>query len=237
MSLDLTVLLATTASVAFLHVLLGPDHYVPFIALARARRWSMKRAASITLLCGLGHVLGSIVLGGVGIALGTAVGTLEAAEATRGSIAAWALIAFGLVYLLWGLRRAWKNRPHTHVHRHPGGLSHAHSHGHIDDHAHPHDEAAHRSVTPWVLFIVFVLGPCEPLIPLLMYPAATGAWLSTVLVGAVFTVITLATMLAAVLLGLRGLRFVRIAPLERWAHALAGAAVLISGLAIEVLGL
>ena len=237
MSLDTTVLLATTASVAFLHALLGPDHYVPFIALARARGWSLKRVAGITLLCGLGHVLGSIVLGSVGIALGTAVGSLEAAESTRGSIAAWALIAFGLVYLLWGLRRAWKNRPHVHVHRHPGGLSHAHVHRHRADHAHPHDEAARRSLTPWVLFIVFVLGPCEPLIPLLMYPAALGAWLSTVLVGVVFTVVTLATMLATVLLGVRGLRFVSIAPLERWGHALAGAAVLFSGLAIEVLGL
>jgi hypothetical protein len=33
------VLLVTALSVGFMHTLLGPDHYVPFIVIGRARRW------------------------------------------------------------------------------------------------------------------------------------------------------------------------------------------------------
>lgn len=237
MDIDILVLLATAASVAFLHALLGPDHYLPFVALAKARGWTLGRTARITLLCGLGHVLGSVVISGVGIALGLAVGSVEETEAARGSIAAWALIAFGLVYTVWGLRRAWVDRPHSHLHHHADGSVHRHTHGHAAEHAHPHGANEPGRLTPWVLFIVFVLGPCEPLIPLMMYPAALGAWTATVLVALVFSVVTLATMLGAVLLATTGLRFVSVAPLARWSHALAGLALLASGLAIEVLGL
>jgi len=39
MSHDLTVLAITAASLGFFHTLFGPDHYLPFIRMARARRW------------------------------------------------------------------------------------------------------------------------------------------------------------------------------------------------------
>ena len=67
---ELAVLSVTAASIALIHTLLGPDHYLPFIVMARARRWSMRKTACVTLLCGAGHVLSSVLLGGVGIAAG-----------------------------------------------------------------------------------------------------------------------------------------------------------------------
>ena len=48
--------LAAAGGVAFLHTLLGPDHYLPFIVLARARSWSKTRTLVVTTICGLGHV-------------------------------------------------------------------------------------------------------------------------------------------------------------------------------------
>ncbi len=54
---------------------------------------------------------------------------------------------------------------------------HAHEHTHDGEHAHVH-ESESSSITPWVLFVIFVLGPCEPLIPLLMFPAASRGCLS-----------------------------------------------------------
>ncbi len=65
------ILLLTAASIAFLHTILGPDHYLPFVALGKARKWSLAKTLRITLYCGLGHVLSSVVIGGVGIVLGT----------------------------------------------------------------------------------------------------------------------------------------------------------------------
>jgi hypothetical protein len=88
-----------------------------------------------------------------------------------------------------------------------------------------------------VLFIVFVLGPCEPLIPLLMYPAAMESWGGVLLVTGVFGAVTLATMTGVVALGSRGLDLVPLGRLERFSHALAGGAIFLSGVAIQFLGL
>jgi len=107
------VLYSTAASVAFVHTLLGPDHYLPFVAMSRAGGWSRRKTIVITVLCGLGHVLSSAVLGLIGIALGIAAFKLEWIEQFRGDLAGWLLLAFGLVYFLWGVRRAIRNQPHS----------------------------------------------------------------------------------------------------------------------------
>ena len=56
--------IAAAGGIAFLHTILGPDHYLPFIVMARARSWSMARTLLVTAVCGLGHVASSILLGG-----------------------------------------------------------------------------------------------------------------------------------------------------------------------------
>jgi nickel/cobalt exporter len=237
MNEELGILIVTAASVGFLHTLLGPDHYLPFIMMARAGRWSRARTAAVTALCGIGHVGSSIVLGFIGILLGTQLSRLEAFESARGEIAAWLLIVFGLVYFIWGMRRAFGGKEHSHTHVHPGGEPHEHVHRHEDEHAHAHLKGDGPNYTPWVLFIIFVLGPCEPLIPILMYPAAKHDMGSVVLIGAVFAVVTVATMLAAVILPLAGIGMVRLGRLERYSHAAAGAIVMLSGIGIRFLGL
>ena len=75
-----------------------------------------------------------------------------------------------------------------------------------------------RSITPWAMFIIFVLGPCEPLIPILMYPAADHSVAGMVWVAVVFSAVTIATMLGMVLLAERGIRLVSLKPLERYVH-------------------
>ncbi|MCU0606921.1 MAG: hypothetical protein MUF78_05780 [Candidatus Edwardsbacteria bacterium] len=92
-------------------------------------------------------------------------------------------------------------------------------------------------MTPWVLFVVFVFGPCEPLIPLLMYPAARHSATGVAMVTAVFGLTTLATMLAMVLGARRGIALMPTAWAERYTHALAGGSILLCGLAIQFLGL
>lgn len=244
---DPIVLLAVTAaSIGVVHTLLGPDHYLPFVVLARARGWSLARTLTLTFACGVGHVLSSVLLGAIGIWLGVAVTSMEATEASRGDLAAWALIAFGFVYGAWGVRRALRRRGHGHLPL-PGNAHLAHHLAHADDpdhvHAHAHGQAhSHRpeaavAITPWVLFVVFVLGPCEPLIPLLMAPAALHGVTGAALVTAVFAVATIGTMLSVVAVAHAGMRRLPLGPLERWSHALAGAALLACGLAVGVLGL
>lgn len=233
---SIIILCGTAASIGLVHTALGPDHYVPFIMMGRARRWSLAKTAWITFLCGFGHVLSSVVLGLGGVLLGIQVMKLEVFEAFRGSIAAWLLIGFGFAYFLWGIRRAILNRPHRHVHSHGDARKHEHEHTHLSDHAHVHD-VKKTNMTPWILFTIFVFGPCEPLIPLLMYPAAEKSVLGTILVAAVFSAVTVGTMLTIVLLSSWGVAFVKLGRMERYTHAVAGATICASGLAIQFLGL
>ncbi len=230
---ELAVLCATAATIGIVHTVLGPDHYLPFVAMARARGWSTTKTATVTTLCGVGHVLGSVFLGFLGIALGVAVGHLEGFESVRGDIAAWMLVAFGLAYTVWGIRRALRNRPHTHSHLHADGTEHDHTHSHASDHLHPHDQPK-VSITPWILFTVFLFGPCEPLIPILMYPAATHNTAAVALVAIIFSIATIGTMLIIVMTLNAGAERLPTASLERWTHALAGATILACGIAIHM---
>ncbi|MYF03559.1 MAG: hypothetical protein F4230_00685 [Holophagales bacterium] len=77
-----------------------------------------------------------------------------------------------------------------------------------------------------------MLGPCEPLIPILMVPAfQVGLW-AVVPVTLAFGVTTIATMAGVVALAYRGLDFVRFPRLRAHVHTLSGLAIASSGLAI-----
>ena len=217
MTPELVLLAFSAAMIAFLHTLLGPDHYLPFVMMSRAGRWTRPKTLAVTFFCGIGHVLGSVVLGSIGIAFGLAVTRLESVESARGNLAAWALIGFGLVYLVWGLRKAAKLRQHA-------------GHSHLS-------EGDNVSYTPWILFTIFVLGPCEPLIPLLMYPAAKASTMGIVFVVLIFLTVTVVTMLGTVMLLSSGVERLPIKWLERYTHALAGATISLCGVAIQFLGL
>lgn len=229
------ILLLTAASIAFLHTILGADHYVVFTAMGRAHRWRLVKTLQVTAFCGIGHVLGSVILGLVGIAVGAQLLTLVEIEGLRGNLAGWALLAFGLMYFAWGLRRAGRSRRHSHVHAH-AGVVHDHEHDHRGEHGHVHD-GGERSITPWALFVIFVLGPCEALIPLFMYPAAQHDPGLVIAVALVFSAITVATMLACVALTTLGLERLRLPLDARYTQAIAGASVFACGAAIALLGL
>ena len=259
-SREIWMLAGTAATLGFVHTVIGPDHYLPFVVIGRARNWALRRTLLVAFLAGLGHILSSVFLGFLGIALGIAVARLEGVESARGEIAAWLLIGFGLAYFLWGMRRAWRGKAHIHPHLHDHDEAEDHAHGQgrgVDDpahehaqqhvhahthelaeHAHPHGEVPNKAnVTPWILFTIFVFGPCEPLIPLVMYPAARHSTAGVVLVAAAFGLVTIATMLAIIAAASFGASFLRLGRLERYSHALAGAMIFISGLSVRFLGL
>ena len=230
------ILLLTAASIAFAHTLLGPDHYLVFTAMGKARNWSLARTLRVTTWCGLGHVLSSVLIGGLGLLLGAQLASLVAIEGTRGNLAGWALLAFGLMYFAWGLRKAGKAHRHSHVHVH-GDVVHDHEHDHHEDHAHVHDQKQPNSITPWALFIVFVLGPCEALIPLFMYPAAQNSAGLVVAVATVFGLVTLLTMVGCVAATTIGLDKLKLPSTGRYAHAVAGASVALCGAAVSFVGM
>jgi sulfite exporter TauE/SafE len=236
MERSIGLLTVTAASLGFIHTLVGPDHYVPFSVISKARNWSLTKTMWITFLCGVGHILSSVALGFIGIAFGIAVAKLEFFESQRGEIAAWLLIAFGFLYAVWGIRKAVQNKPHVHLHVHTEGKAHKHVHVHREDHAHLHTRKEEPNLTPWILFTIFVFGPCEPLIPLIMYPAAKSSMAGVFWVAATFGAVTIATMMTLVALTRWGIQLLPLKLFERYMHAMAGGTILLCGLAIRFLG-
>lgn len=227
------VLLTTALTLGFVHTAVGVDHVVPFVALAQARHWTLPQTLAMTGVCGLGHVLSSVLIAAIGLGLGVATSKLEWIEATRGSWAATLLIAFGLGYAAFAFWRSWRRR-----------LGGAHGAGH--DH---HLEAAglmselggdHKRLMP-ALFIIFVLGPCEALLPLLTASGLTLSLGQSLMVGAVFCGATLLTMLGLVAVGHWGMAAAgwsrKPGFLHTHAHALAGLSMALSGVAIQLLGI
>ncbi len=144
---------------------------------------------------------------------------------------------------------------HSHSHDHvyvAGGA--VHGHAHAQKLAPPNLANAKFSVHPaaaqrrgiaasvagmfpkrvWpALFILFFLGPCEALVPLMFGSAVldpAGAWL----VAGVFGVATVGTMLALVALGMAGLSFRTLSRIEPHLNWLAGAAIALSGVAVQL---
>jgi sulfite exporter TauE/SafE len=225
MQSEMEILIIAAISIASLHTLTGPDHYLPFIALSKSRNWSVSKTIGWTIVCGSGQVLSSVGLGLGGAALGWSLSKIGWLENIRGGLAGWVMMLFGLCYGLWGLRRAYKNNPHKHFDLQENGDIYVFQHNHGEAIS-PNER---YKVTPWVMFIIFILGPCEPMIPLLYFPAAQNSWWGMGILISLYTIVTLVTMLSLVLLGYFGFAFVKTEKMERYVHALGGLTIFICG--------
>ena len=193
---------------------LAPDHWVPFAAVGRARRWSLRKTGAVTLLAGLGHVAVSALLGFSALLLGTAV--METWGDRLTSLAGLVLLAFGAGYGIWGLHRA--------THRRLPGLG-----GNETD-------ALSSRTTVTSLFVLFALDPCVPLIPLVVAAAALGPH-AAVTVIALYGAATLSTMTLLAVTARAGAGVLRAPWLDRWGHAAAGALILLVGVAVGLMGI
>ena len=205
--LFVTVALAAV-SIAALHSL-APDHWVPFAALARARRWSAARTAKWTLLAGLGHVAATLVLALAGLYLGR--GVLAVVGTRLESVAGVLLIVFGLTYGAWSLHRAMARE--------------------IESRA----EAKPPTVGAWGLVALFCLDPCVAVIPLVFTAAPLGIG-RALLVVLLYGLTTMTSMLLLVLPARAGLRSLRWSFIDRFGDAAAGGTIALVGVAVTVLG-
>lgn len=204
LSSSLFALLGATISVAFFHSL-APDHWLPFVMLARARKWSRRKVATVAFVAGLAHVGSSVVLGVVGIALGL-MATMTDLESARAKLGLLLLIGFGITYTIWGLRHARR----THHHDPEESLR------------------GKKDVTLWTIFAVFVLGPCEPLIPLMFLATGEGRF-GIAAVVAMFALVTIVMMIGQAILGHAGIQIIKHSRAERYSHALAGVVIVLTG--------
>jgi nickel/cobalt exporter len=204
-------LLAAAAGVGLGHAIL-PDHWVPLAVIGRTRRYPLARVARLSGLAGVAHVLVSIVLGGVIIAVGLQFrSTVQNAQDT---IIGCLLIVTGLGFAVLELTR--------HGHRH------AHHHDH-HEHEHPRSAADTTERTSpretrfqslAAVMVPFGAAASPDLTILPVFLAATTAGLTTAISSlVVFALVTIGTIVGLTLAACFGGYQIQGQWLERWGNA------------------
>ncbi len=204
------VLLFSALSIAVIHSL-APDHWMPFIMIGNAQKWSKAKLMSVTFLAGLGHIGSSVILGAFGIALGMGLLKIKGIVESVAEVGGILLIGFGIFYMLWGFRHLKEE--------------------HLD-----RFEKSRSVISTWALIAIFVLGPCEALIPLIFLATLYG-WASVLIITTSFSATTVFMMMAQTFLAYTGIRKVHFDFFHKFSHAIAGGVIALTGIIVMVLGI
>jgi nickel/cobalt transporter (NicO) family protein len=230
-------LIAAAAGVGFGHAIM-PDHWLPLALVGRTRRYPIARVARLSGLAGIAHVLVSLLLGGIIIAIGLRL--RSGIEHAQSLIVGGVLLLTGMVFIALEL----SGRGHWHG---PGGHSrHAHGKG-AENHAHlqplgsvrvprRHAREPDRGLLGRAAGIMVPFGaaasPDLTILPVFL--AATAVGIGTA-VGSViaFAAVTIATIVCSTLIVASGGYQVGGRWLERWGNSIsAGVLVVIGALVV-----
>jgi nickel/cobalt exporter len=198
-------LFAAAAGVGFGHAIL-PDHWAPLAVLGRARRYPLAKVARLSGLAGLAHVLLSIVLGGVIIAIGLQFrASIQSAQDT---IVGAILIATGLGFGAFELL----GRGHAHDH-------HDHHEGHEHGHDHVHEQRGLRGLAAIMVPFGAAASPDLTILPVFLAATTVGA---ATAIGSVliFATATIGTIVCLTLAATRGGYQISGQWLDRWGNAI-----------------
>jgi len=178
-------LLLAAGGVGLAHAVL-PDHWVPLALVSRTRRYSVGKVARLSTVAGLAHVLVSVILGAVVIAVGLQL--RHSVESAQSAIVGSLLIGTGIVFLALEVRGRGHGR-----HHHGGAHGHRHRHG-------PEGTTSEstRSLVPFVVSFGAAASPDLTILPVFLAAAAAGAGAA---VGSllVFAAVTVATFVVLTL--------------------------------------
>jgi nickel/cobalt transporter (NicO) family protein len=195
-------LLAASAGLGFGHAIL-PDHWVPLAVLGRTRRYPLRRVARLSGLAGITHVLVSILLGAVVIAVGLQFrSTVQGAQDT---IIGCILILTGLGFAILELTGHGHHHPHEHEHEH--------------EHHHDHEpESQLRGLAAVMVPFGAAASPDLTILPVFLASATAGA---ATAVGSlvIFAAVTIGTIMGLTLAACFGGYQIQGQWLERWGNA------------------
>jgi nickel/cobalt transporter (NicO) family protein len=224
-------LLAAAAGVGFGHAIL-PDHWVPLAVLGRTRRYPLSRIARLSSLAGVAHVLVSIALGAVIIAIGLQFrSTIQHAQDT---IIGCILIATGIGFLLLELTGHGHHHDHDHGGRHHGERDHDNHHDHHGPGDHRHSEPNPRRLSGLAAVMVPFGAAASPDLTILpVFLAATTAGIATA-VGSlvIFAAVTIGTIVGLTLAAARGGYQIQGEWLERWGNFFTAGVLVVIGLLV-----
>jgi nickel/cobalt exporter len=218
-------LFAAAAGVGFGHAVL-PDHWVPLAVLGRARRYPLSKIARLSGLAGVAHVLLSIVLGAVIIAVGLQFRSSVASA--QDTIIGCLLIATGLGFGV--LQATGHGHHHDHDHEHDHGHDHGPEHPGGRHHRHADPDAGHGISRLAAIMVPFGAAASPDLTILPVFLAATTAGVATA-VGSVviFGAVTIGTIVGLTLGAAKGGYQIQGDWLDRWGNAVTAAVLVVIG--------
>ena len=218
-----------------IHVILRPDFYTPFLTLSREKNWSFNKTLKAVLVSSVGHVLGSMVLSLVGLAPAILIGRLNYFSPFKEIILVWFLVLFGIILMVYGIRQAYRSRPHKHLKLFPDGTYHTHTHVHKKESTIMNIIKEKEELTIWSLFIAFALAPSEALIILQAWPAIHSHITMIVVATIVFSIVSVVTMIVMVYLVLRGVRLGRFKRVGVFSYLIIGILAVFYGIGLMFL--
>ena len=202
--------LLAAAGVALGHAVL-PDHWVPLAVLGRTRRYSLRRVAGLSGLAGVAHVLVSLLLGAVIIAIGLQF--RSRIEHVQDTIVGLLLIVTGLAFAVFEL----------------SGRGHAHPH----PHTHPHSPGRFRLHALAGVMVPFGAAASPDLTILPVFLAATTAGAGAAIGSlAVFALVTVATIVGLTVAAAAGGYRLRAGWLDRWGNAFTAGVLVVIGVLV-----
>jgi nickel/cobalt exporter len=212
-------LLAAAGGVGFGHAIL-PDHWVPLAVLGRTRRYPLSKVARISGLAGVAHVLVSILLGGVIIAIGLQF--RSQIQNAQDTIIGCVLIATGLGFVVLELTGHGHHHDRDHEHHHE------HDHDHHEAGAGPRSTDRIRGLAAVMVPFGAAASPDLTILPVFL--AATTAGVATAIGSLViFAAVTIGTIVGLTLAATRGGYQIRGQWLERWGNMFTALVLVVIG--------
>ena len=207
------LLIASVAVVGVLHTIV-PDHWVPIALIARERKWTRAQTARAAFTAGTGHVVTTLILGGIvwiaGVAVATQFGHIV------DLISSVALMAFGV----WiGISSWYEMRADDHGH------SHDHEHDHDHQHTHAHAKSKNNRTA---LLLILGSSPMIEGIPAFFAAGKYGIGVITIM-AIVFAAATIATYVLLCVYSSATLANVKLGAFEKYGEVFSGAFIALVG--------
>ena len=219
---SITALLIAVFWISAAHAAI-PSHWLAFAAVGKARRWSVRQTITVALMAGGGHVVLTVALGLVVVAVGKTLQLAIPPEAERLAVGI-LLVALGFYFVVSGIRGG----GHAHLPEDCVVEGHDHAHGQGHSASAFLERVGQNPTVVGVLILGMTLSPCLDLLSLFV-AAASFQWPVIVGVSMVMAVTTLTIMLGLVGLTAMGLERVRLAWLDRYEGPIVGALLIILG--------
>jgi hypothetical protein len=185
---------------SLLHAVI-PNHWLPILAIGKKENWSLREILFITVVAGSAHIASTLIIGWTLVFFGWELS--KNFETITPFITPAVLISIGIVF----------------IYRH-----HKHKHFHVADQQHQNSKTKMIATLSLAMFF----SPCLEIEAFFLAAGSQNAWL-TILMSAVYAIVTLSGMVIWVNVAYHGLNKLNWHTLEHKAGIITGATLIGTG--------